>query len=655
MKDRHTRRGFIALTGTGIAGVVGAPWLDAAPVAQSATPSTSDPRNADLVVINAKVYTVDASRPRAEAFAVRRDRIVAVGTTDEIRGLAGAGTQTLDARQMTVVPGFTDCHNHAGGETLLYDVLVGNPFEVEFVTIASIVDKLKAKARETPPGTWVEGFFFDDTKLKDDRGLNIHDLDAVSREHPVAVRHRGGHTSFYNSKAFEMAGVTKSTPNPPGGTFDKDETGALNGRVTDRARNAFNRVGRRETFTPKQNEQRARDGLAHISKQFVRYGLTSVHHEGGNLSALQQVRARGDLLHRVSYEAGGRALDAMIESGIMTGLGDEWIRFGATSEHTVDGSFSERTMALSVPYPDMPSEYTGNVTETQDDLNAWVERVHRAGIQPNCHANGDVAIDMYLTALERAQKLLPRTDVRPKITHCTLVTDSLVRRIKALGAIPAMFTTYAYYNSDKFVFYGEELMKRCMAYRTLLDAGVPAAAGSDFSPGPFAPLMGMQGMVTRTGWDGKTWGANQRITVDEALARQHDQRRLRLAGGNDQRLDHRRQARGLRRARRGSAHRRSREDQGHPDRPDGRRRHDRVRGLTRPSDGRSGSSRSIAEMLDRPLQLRLETRGRRATAPRDETVGTNEHGAVRIRPVGRRPAAVDVAQIVTAVCAVGAD
>jgi predicted amidohydrolase YtcJ len=337
----------------------------------------------------------------------------------------------------------------------------------------------------------------------------------VSTEHPVAVNHRGGHTSFYNSKALELAGITKDTPNPPGGTFDRDANGELNGRVTDRARGVVSRVGRRTSFTPEQMAQRDRDGLAHISKQFVRYGLTSVHHEGGDLSALQEVRARGDLHHRVSYEASGRVLDSMISGGIMTGFGDEWIKFGATSEHTVDGSFSERTMALSTPYAG--TSYKGNVTETQDDLNAWIEKVHRAGIQVNCHANGDVAIDMYLTAFERAQKLDPRPDARPKITHCTLINDDLVRRIKALGAVPAMFTTYAYYNTDKFPFYGEELMKRCMAYRTLLDAGVPAAAGSDFSPGPFAPLMGIQGMVTRTGWDGTTWGANQRISVDEAL------------------------------------------------------------------------------------------------------------------------------------------
>jgi len=502
----------MGLAGAGLAGAVTGPWLGGTAAVEAAADG-----DADLVVFNAKVYTIDAQLPRAEAFAIKAGRFIAVGTTAEIKGLIGKNTQQLDAQQMTIVPGFTDTHNHAGGDTLLYEVLVGNPFEVEFVTITSIIDKLRAKARQTPPGTWVEGFFFDDTKVKDQRELNVHDLDEVSLDQPVVVRHRGGHTSFYNSKALEMAGVNKNTPDPPGGTFDRDSNGALNGRVTDRARNVFNGVGARATFNQQQREQRERDGLAHISKQFVRYGLTSVHHEGGDLAALQEVRARGDLHHRVSYESSGKVLDAMIAGGIMTGFGDEWIKFGATSEHTVDGSFSERTMALSQPYPGIQPAYKGNVTETQEDLNAWIEKVHRAGIQVNCHANGDVAIDMFLTAVERAQKLFPRADARPKITHCTLINDDLVRRIKALGAVPAMFTTYAYYNSDKFVFYGEDLMKRSMAYRTFLDAGVHATAGSDFSPGPFAPLMGMQGMVTRKGWDGKTWGANQRITVDEAL------------------------------------------------------------------------------------------------------------------------------------------
>ena len=508
MPERRTRREFMGITLAGLAGS-----MTSTVTRRSVRASLAiDP---EQIVLNARIHTMDAAMPRAEAFAVSGGRFVAVGASADMRSLAGRRTQVIDAKGMTIVPGFIDTHNHPIGTTLLYEVLVGNPFEVEFVTIASIIAKLRARAQQTPPGTWVEGYFHDDTKLKDKRLLTIRDLDQISTEHPVVVRHRGGHTAFYNSKAFELARVTKETVPPAGGTFDKDAAGELNGRVTDRAMGVLAAAGRRPEFSAAERERRERDGMAHISKEFARYGLTTVHHEGGDLAIIQDVRDRGDLRHRVSYEANGSVLEGMITSGIRSGFGDDWIRFGATSEHTVDGSFSERTMALSTPYAG--TTYKGNITEPQPELDAWVERVHRAGIQVNCHANGDVAIDMYLTALERAQQKSPRADARPKITHCTLINESLVRRIKALDAIPAMFTTYAYYNSDKFPFYGETLMQRCMAYRTMLDAGVHVAAGSDFFPGPFAALMGIQGMVTRTGWDGTTWGANQRITVGEAL------------------------------------------------------------------------------------------------------------------------------------------
>ena len=473
MGERRTRRGFMGLTGTAIAGVCAGSVASRRSTGRGIRRRRRRrSRRLQREGLHGRLRACRAPRPSR----CKGGRFIAVGSNADIKALVGKDTQTFDARQMTVVPGFIDCHNHAGG-----DVAALRSARRQSVRgrVRHHRQHHRQAAREGAADaarTWVEGYFFDDTKVKDKRELNVHDLDQVSTEHPVVVRHRGGHTSFYNSKALEMAGVTKDTPNPPGGTFDRDATGELNGRVTDRARDVFNDVGQRPTFTPAQREQRGRDGIAHISKQFVRYGLTSVHHEGGDLAALQDVRARGELLHRVSYEASGTVLDSMIAGGIQTGFGDEWIRFGATSEHTVDGSFSERTMALSQPYPGVTPAYKGNVTETQEELNAWIERVHRAGIQVNCHANGDVAIDMFLTAVERAQKLFPRADARPKITHCTLINDALVRRIKALDAVPAMFTTYAYYNSDKFVFYGEDLMKRCMAYRSLLDAGVPAAA-----------------------------------------------------------------------------------------------------------------------------------------------------------------------------------
>ena len=211
------RRQFMSLMGGAVAG--------------AAAPAFADPQEPDLIVHNARVHTVDDAMPAAQAFAVRAGRFVAVGGND-IKSLAGKKTRTFDAKGMMVVPGFIDTHNHAGGggigngsaggEGLLYNVHVGNPYDVEQVSIASIIAKLKAKAATLPPGTWVMGDFLDDTKLTDKRPLNVHDLDKVSTDHPVLVVHRGGHTGFVNSKAFQMAGITKATPNPFGGTFDKD-------------------------------------------------------------------------------------------------------------------------------------------------------------------------------------------------------------------------------------------------------------------------------------------------------------------------------------------------------------------------------------------------------------------------------------------------
>src|SRR5262249_40151220 len=181
MKRHQSRREFMGLIAGGSTVLACAPWLG--PAAFAARGSAPH-----LGVFNAKVYTVDPLMPpRAEAFAVKTGRFMAVGSSEEIKALAGRRTQIYDAHQMTIVPGFIDAHNHAPGAILLYEVLVGNPYDVEFVAIASIVDKLRARARETPAGFWVEGFFFDDTKVKDQRPLNIHDLDQVSREHPVSV------------------------------------------------------------------------------------------------------------------------------------------------------------------------------------------------------------------------------------------------------------------------------------------------------------------------------------------------------------------------------------------------------------------------------------------------------------------------------------
>ncbi|WP_421839035.1 amidohydrolase [Novosphingobium sp.] len=512
-----TRRGFIgsggALTLAGISPRAMAAVLDPAPI---------------RIYKGARIHTLDPAIPSADAIAIAGSRIVGVGTWADLKSLATSRTEVIDLGGQAIVPGFNDAHLHAVGESLLGDVLVGNPFEVEFFTIDRIVTLLRDRAAQTPPGRLVRGEFYDDTKIKDGRPLVMADLDRVSTTHPVIVTHRGGHTGVVNGFALKNAGITRDTPNPFGGTYDRDANGNLTGRLTDAALNFVRDAAKEPDLTPEQLRARAIAGQAKISSEFVRYGLTSVCHTAPGLvggstgladdfAAIQQIRREGKLLHRVTYETSGAMLDAMIANGVRTGFGDEWIRFGATAEQFSDGSFSERTMSRATPYPGRTPAYYGNIMQTQEGLDALVEKQMRAGIQPNFHANGDVAIGMVLTAYERGMKLLCPADRRPKITHCTNVSPQLVSRIKALGAVPALFTSYAYYNADKFHFYGAEMMEHMMAYRMMVDAGVPVCAGSDFPPGPFAPLMGLQGMVTRKGWNGEIWGASQKITVMEGL------------------------------------------------------------------------------------------------------------------------------------------
>src|SRR5207245_4870237 len=193
----------------------------------------------------------DTARPRAEGFAVKSGRFVAVGSTSDIRNLAAARTQVIDAQRMTVTPGFIDAHCHRTGIEELY----GGNCNVR--TVAQLLDAVHEKTQATPPGVWVTGFMFDDTKL--DRALTRHDLDEASRDHPIAINHRGGHTSWYNSKALELAGITIDTPDPSDGRFFR-ENGELTGRVAELARSGFQRGGKRETYTPEQQRDRARAG-----------------------------------------------------------------------------------------------------------------------------------------------------------------------------------------------------------------------------------------------------------------------------------------------------------------------------------------------------------------------------------------------------------
>lgn len=223
MMMRKTRREFLEASGTLAASMAAASRAAGSP---SALPPPGESAGPDLVLVNAKVYTVDDEMPTAEAFAVKNGRFVAVGSSSDVHNLATPKTEIIDATGMTVTPGFIDTHSHPSGAGVSELVNVN----CDLKSIAAIQAAIKKRVQTTAPGGWVVGFKYDDTKLAEGRPINKKDLDEVAPENPVVVGHRGGHTGVYNTKAFALAGITPETPDPRGGKFYRED-GELTGLV----------------------------------------------------------------------------------------------------------------------------------------------------------------------------------------------------------------------------------------------------------------------------------------------------------------------------------------------------------------------------------------------------------------------------------------
>jgi len=407
------------------------------------------------------------------------------------------------------MPGFIDAHSHPAIAGLMHLRMV----DCDLRSIPAILETLRARARETPPGEWVLGFKYDDTKTTEGRPLSRADLDGALPDHPVFVEHRGGHTAYVNTRAFSAAGVALDAADPAGGRIFRDAGGQPTGKLAETAVEPF---GRAMPSSYTRDDRRA--GVKRITEMMARAGVTSVHDAYGtpdDLRAYQDAREAGELRLRVCCLIGHTHLEAMQQAGIRSGLGDAWVRVGAL-KLTCDGSISERTARLSQPYVGRPDDF-GILVMEPEALYERCRAAHAAGWQLGVHANGDVAIDLTLGVYERLQREQPRRDPRFRLEHCTLVNAELVRRIAALGAIPNPFSTYVYYHGEKMREYGAARLEHMFAVRSFLDAGVRVTQTSDYPPGPFEPMMALQSSVTRTDMKGNVWGPSQRITVEEAL------------------------------------------------------------------------------------------------------------------------------------------
>ncbi|MFC1714872.1 amidohydrolase [Candidatus Poribacteria bacterium] len=465
---------------------------------------------ADLVATNANIITVDRKLPRAQALAVWGDTFASVGKNDEIESLIGKDTEVLDLKGKTVLPGLIDAHIHVLSSGISHVTTV----DCGLGSIAEIKAALKERVLITRSGEWVRGFKYDDMKTSEGRGINRKDLDEVSIIHPIFLAHRGGHTFYLNSKAMEVAGIREGSVAPTGGKYDTDpDTGKLNGVIHERAANHIT-----QDLLPGIDRAKRLEGLKFISRMFNSSGLTSVHDAmvgNENLSVYQGCLENGELSLRVYALIGFDSFKCLSACGIKTGFGDPMLRIGGI-KLVADGAIAGRTAYLSRPYEGSTDD-RGILAMEPEELEEKVSAVHEAGFQSCVHANGDSAIEMVLSAYEKALKSSPRENCRHRIEHGTVITPSILERLKRLGCVVTPFCTYIYYHGDKMKFYGEERVSMMFAHRSFLDKGIISTGATDYSPGPYQPLLSIQSMATRTDMDGNVWGANQRVSVEEAI------------------------------------------------------------------------------------------------------------------------------------------
>lgn len=461
----------------------------------------------EIILYNGNFWTVDPLLPKAQAVAIAGGRFLAVGTNDDVLRLAAGRSHKIDLGGKAVLPGFNDAHSHPIESGVEHMRMVACDKD----SIPAIQAALRQRAAKTPARQWVLGFLYDDGKTP--RPLSRQDLDAAVPDHPVLVRHRGGHTVFVNSLALQFAGVNEKTADPPGGRFEHDSAGHLTGHVGDRATAVFQTL---IAYNPTREDYRS--GAKLISQMMTAKGVTSACDADAtpeDLQGYQDARDAGELRLRIYSHITVRALDRMIAAGLHTGFGDDWVRLGAIKQYA-DGSISERTAWLSQPYIGM-GDYRGLQVGSREELYQNSRKAHAAGWQLGTHANGDLAIAEILDVYEQVQRELPRPDSRYRIEHCTLLDPSLIQRMQALNAIPVPFSCYVYFHGDVMHFYGGERLKHMFPMRTFLDAGLRPTDSSDYTASPSDPMMWLQSQVTRRDTKGTPWGANQRITVAEAV------------------------------------------------------------------------------------------------------------------------------------------
>jgi len=452
---------------------------------------------ADLVLLSGQVLTMNQRQPKAEAVAIKSDHIIKVGSNREVKSLIGKATRVIELNGKTVLPGFIDTHVHVVDFGRLLMWLDVNGVD----SIVELQQRLKEYLSKTAPHKWVVGRGWDDSRFSESRLPNRFDLDEVAPDNPVILYYKCGPVCAVNSKALELADITKSTPNPIDGVIDKDAkslepTGILRGTATDLV---FQKVPE-----PKFAELVEASALA--LQKMVKTGITSIHWLATSdidLDVLQTLLENKQVPLRVYLIVP----ESLLSNKITELPKSEFVKVGGV-EVLVDGYLSSGTAALFEPYANSPSMH-GKLLYTPIELKETAQKIVNAGLQVVMHAMGDKAIDAALSALEAVDG-----KIRHRIDQPALFNPNLVERAKNQNVVLSMQplvgeSEFTVYSAIKKL--GQERARWLYPLRTLFEKGINVCGGSDCPMEPLNPLLAIQSAVERN------FFPEEKLTVDEAL------------------------------------------------------------------------------------------------------------------------------------------
>jgi len=472
----------------------------------------------DIIYVNGTVITMNSADNVVEAVAVSGNKIIAAGTNDEIRKLAGSETKVKDLTGKVLLPGFYAAHDHFpwAGQLELYQVNLNSPPIGKIEDMNGLINALKEKAKRTPKGNWIIGRGFDDTLLKEKRHPTRLDLDKVSTGHPIWIIHICGHIAVANTMALKMAKITKDTPVPESGVIRKDpNTGEPTG--------VFEECGYMvsRSIPPLSTEQSMR-AIEWCSKHYIAKGVSTTVIAGADERTISDLKMALDkclLDLRVIVMTRDSASEPARK--MLAKVGPNRLSAGAFKMWQ-DGSIQAYTGYLTNPYYTAFNgdvSYCGYAMRSRETLTEMVKNANRAGYQIAIHGNGDAAIDDILYAYEQAQTDFPRPDARHRIEHCQMVREDQFDKMQKLGITPSFFVGHVYYWGDRHrdIFLGLERAARISPLRSAVDRGIRFTIHDDTPITPLNPLQSVWVSVNRLTTSGKILGPEQRITPQQAL------------------------------------------------------------------------------------------------------------------------------------------